>query len=889
LRPLARSSSFVVAVLSSCTAFAALHVAWLVSSGLLEQPWHVIALVGVKAAIEVIASAYAFTFAYAAIVYLFMGEDDVPEGPVPASWPRVAIVYLCCGDLDVAALRSLATLRYDGDLTLVVHDDAVPPKDRAAVDAAVEDVAKRTNRRVRLLRRPERTGGKPAAVNFVLDQIADACDWFILCDNDSTALDPDTIGKALRRAQDPSVAVVQFRTVGLSRGSDSAVNRRLAESVNAFHLFLRVWSRFGWMPFIGHNAILRMRAVRGVGGLTPGYFADDVDLTVRLNVAGHRVVYAPDIRMGETHPASYAALRKRSYKWSYGCMQVLKAHVRRVLTCSRLTIAEKFGFIQFAGFYVGQALVLGYLVLAFVVSPILLRGTGVPFVPGLILGSGVIIGVFLPVLAYFARERRLWRSLSTVLWFGFAYGATDFVCVRGMWDSLRNRARTWVPTNVASRDAGEGVLFAEAAFGVLLLAVPLWLHPQLLWVPSAYLFAGKFVFAPSVGRWYHDDWRWQRRGRRHLAAVGTAAGVIVAVTLLTVTVRSSGAATGVEIRGTSLYVDGSPFLVKGVHYGPWRPGAGPGKQHSYPDRAAIDADMERLSLLNANTILVFDAPDYVLDVAQAHGLRVMYTFGINWWSLPLDSAAREDILARVRALRMKPALLAWILGNEIPSAVLDVTGPDAVTGALEDLYRRVKALDPRHPISHSNWVTTKDLELHFFDFASFNVYPLWPPQVVALGYDGYIRKVLRPIVRNRPLVITEFGVNTLEAGEEGQGTILARTWQALRTTDAAGGVVMEFADEWWKNYDNPRHARDWWDRARAADDELRHDEDPEEYYGLVTADRRPKPAFAVVQRMFSKEAAASARVVPAIIVIVLAQTSLIAWVVARRAKRRREP
>lgn len=45
------------------------------------------------------------------------------------------------------------------------------------------------------------------------------------------------------------------------------------------------------------------------------------------------------------------------------------------------------------------------------------------------------------------------------------------------------------------------------------------------------------------------------------------------------------------------------------------------------------------------------------------------------------------------------------------------------------------------------------------------------------------------------------------------------------------------------------------------------------------------PAIEVI----AKSAAPSGHIVPEIVVIVLAQTSLIAWVVARNAKRRREP
>ena len=69
-------------------------------------------------------------------------------------------------------------------------------------------------------------------------------------------------------------------------------------------------------------------------------------------------------------------------------------------------------------------------------------------------------------------------------------------------------------------------------------------------------------------------------------------------------------------------------------------------------------------------------------------------------------------------------------------------------------------------------------------------------------------------------------------------------WKA---NGAGGGVAFEFADEWWKNYDNPRRAGDWWNRGPAPDDVKTDDLDREEHYGLVTADRQPKAAFEVVR------------------------------------------
>ncbi len=136
------------------------------------------------------------------------------------------------------------------------------------------------------------------------------------------------------------------------------------------------------------------------------------------------------------------------------------------------------------------------------------------------------------------------------------------------------------------------------------------------------------------------------------------------------------------------------------------------------------------------------------------------------------------------------------------------------------------------------------------DVTAFNVYPLWPRDVVVRGYGNYIEEVLKPLAGGKPLLITEFGVNTIESGEARQAEILRECWKEIETR-TAGGVVFEFVDEWWKNYNNPIREGDWWEREYAPEDEKTHDLDPEEYYGIMTADRSPRPAYAAVRAMFN--------------------------------------
>lgn len=891
-------SGFTACCVATSLVFGIGYITFLMQS----VDWHqlgplAIALLAFKSVVELVLIAYFLTYLAVAARYVLHRENEQAPGRINLAVderPPVGILYLCCDDLDRTALESLARLNYSGKLSLLVHDDSSRASARAEVDEAVEAIRHRHGERleVRLLRRPHKTGGKAGAVNYVLDQTAHLYEVFLLCDNDSTALDCDAIEKAMPSfAADLGVAAVQCRSVGIDVETACPINRVLARCVDTFHVFMSFYARFGWRPFIGHNAFLRTRAVLEVGTFTEGFFSDDLDLTVRLNLAGHRIEYAPHIYFGEKHPPSYRAFRKRNYKWAYGCAQVLKAHSWSVLSSSRLDVAEKLSFFQMTGFYVGQLFLVAYLVTTFLVMPIVLTA-GVPAMAlSVVCGTLLVVTMYLPTAAYLVRERRLLtRSAAVIPMAGLVYGTMDFSSARGVLDCLTKRRREWVPTNAPIRRQREWLVWLEAAFGALLLLVPLWLWPSLLYLPSSFVFAGKFLFAPAIAVAYEDQrlrrpLPWANRLLRPLIT-GTFAMACGAIFL-----SAGGLAAprpdNVEIRGKMFLVDGEPFHVKGVAYSPWRAGTGPAKNYPYPARELIAQDLRLVAATGANTITVFDPPPYLLDVAHEHGLRVMCIFYVQWWDVGTERevAMRQRITARVRELQAKPGILAWIAGTEVPQEVVRQRGRGTVERALEELCAAIKAQDPRRPVSHFNWPLMRQMELPFLDFVSFNVYPYWPSEVVEVGYANYVRHVLQPIAGDRPLLVSEFGADTIQATEQAQAQILRRCWEEMNSSGVCGGVAFSFADEWWKNYDNPKRPPEWWDREPAENDEARDDGEPEEHYGLFTADRKPKLAAATLAEMFGgrldheqpRADEQPDRAVPTILVLLLSLGAVGSW------------
>jgi hypothetical protein len=352
----------------------------------------------------------------------------------------------------------------------------------------------------------------------VLQQTSHLYDFFLLCDNDSTIVDSAAIEKAALFFRNERTAIVQCRSVAVDSVDYTAFSRILSRAINVFHLFLTASSRYGWSIFIGHNAFLRTSAVLKAGGFTPGFFSDDLDLTVRVNLLGYRVAYAGEILIGEKHPSNYSAFRKRTYKWSYGCIQMLSTHSRTVLFSSKFTFAEKVSFFFFNGFYVSQAVLLAFVVLNYLFAPMVHGLPSASMLEQALVATIISVLVFIPTLVYFVKNRELGHALSAVVVCGIVYGGTDFVTTRGVWDALWRRKRRWVPTNTVKMPEFDWAALAEATFAAVVLLTLALTAPRLVYVPSTYLFVGKFLFAPAISILYRPPTTEMEAGAEDAAA-----------------------------------------------------------------------------------------------------------------------------------------------------------------------------------------------------------------------------------------------------------------------------------------------------------------------------------------------------------------------------------
>jgi GT2 family glycosyltransferase len=282
--------------------------------------------------------------------------------------------------------------------------------------------------------------------------------------------------------------------------------------------------------------------------------------------------------------------------------------------------------------------------------------------------------------------------------------------------------------------------------------------------------------------------------------------------------------------------------VRGVTYGTFRPSDG----HPFPPPETVRRDFEAMAEAGANTLRTYvPPPRWLLDLAQRCGLKVMA--GLAWEQHVAfldDPELTRGIVAKiglqVRECEAHPAILCYALGNEIPAPIVRWHGKEKVERFLERLYWEAKAADPEGLFTYVNYPSTEYLELPFLDLAAFNVF-----LEEEGAFESYLAR-LQNLSGDRPLLITEVGIDSRRNGETVQAEVL--DWQVRHSfeTGAAGVFVFSWTDEWHRGGHN---VIDW-------------------DFGLVDRERLPKASLAAVRRAFAAVPFSSAGPWPRVSVIV---------------------
>ncbi len=308
---------------------------------------------------------------------------------------------------------------------------------------------------------------------------------------------------------------------------------------------------------------------------------------------------------------------------------------------------------------------------------------------------------------------------------------------------------------------------------------------------------------------------------------------------------TAGEMPPLSARGKFFFRGDTKVYLRGVTYGPFAPGEG---GHQFPTPGLVRRDFALMRELGANTVRCFTVPPrWLLDLAHEHDLGVL--IGLPWVEHVcfLDAPA---VVAQVRAAVADgvercaghPAVAAYLVGNEIPPDVVRWLGAARVRAFVESLAAEVREHDQRALVGYASFPSTEYLDLSELDFVAFNVYLHRPPD-----FRRYLLR-LQNLAGDKPLMLTELGIDSIREGDEEQAAILSWQLRAAFELGLAGTAVFAWTDEW---YTGGRPVDDW-------------------AFGLVDRERHRKPAFAAVQRVYRSDLPGVPEPAPRVSVVVCA-------------------
>ena len=280
------------------------------------------------------------------------------------------------------------------------------------------------------------------------------------------------------------------------------------------------------------------------------------------------------------------------------------------------------------------------------------------------------------------------------------------------------------------------------------------------------------------------------------------------------------------MEGKFFRLDGRKFAVKGVTYGPFAPNS---DGAFFASREQTQRDFAQLQGLGANVLRVYHVPPvWFMDLALEAGLRLLVDVPWNKHLCFLDSRATEEAaLSAIREAAVgcanHPSVFALSIVNEMPADIVRWSGAAAVAEFVEKAVADVKAIAPDCLCTFGNYPPTEYLRPQNIDFHLFNLY-LHQQR----PFENYLAR-LQMIADAKPLMLGEFGLDSIREGEDIQRDVLGWQIETAYRGGVAGAVVYSYTDDWYKD---GVQITDW-------------------AFGLTRANREPKPSFHTVQRLFA--------------------------------------
>jgi cellulose synthase/poly-beta-1,6-N-acetylglucosamine synthase-like glycosyltransferase len=258
-----------------------------------------------------------------ATLHLRRRKTQPIQSPEPGTWPAVTVQLPVYNELYVVKrlIDAVACLEYPRDrLQVQVLDDSTDGTTRLAQAGVAHHRARGLD--IELVHRQDRQGFKAGALAESLEA---AKGEFIAIFDADFAPPPDFLRRTIPHlVVEPRLAFVQTRW-GHLNADYSALTRAQTIALDGHFVVEHLGrNRNGLlMNFNGTAGVWRREAISGAGGWQSDTLTEDVDLSLRAQLAGWQALYLPEVEAPAELPPQMAAFKRQQARWATGAAQCL--------------------------------------------------------------------------------------------------------------------------------------------------------------------------------------------------------------------------------------------------------------------------------------------------------------------------------------------------------------------------------------------------------------------------------------------------------------------------------------------------------------------------------------------------------------------------------------
>ncbi|HQZ02952.1 MAG TPA: glycosyltransferase [Thauera sp.] len=272
----------------------------------------------------------------------------------PEHQPFVSVHLACYNEppeMVIATIDSLAKLNYQNFEVLILDNNT---RDEA-LWKPLEKRCAELGPRFRFFHLANWPGFKAGALNYGLKVTNPRAAVVGVVDADYV-VDPEWLSGLIPHFDKSDVAVVQAPQA--HRDWEGQPFKRMCnwEFDGFFRIGMHHRNERNALIQHGTMTLVRRAALEEVGGWSEWCICEDTELGLRLIEKGYDTRYVDHILGRGLTPSGFAAIKSQRFRWAFGAMQILKAHLPQMIGRSKLNLAQRYHFLTGWFAWLGDAL-----------------------------------------------------------------------------------------------------------------------------------------------------------------------------------------------------------------------------------------------------------------------------------------------------------------------------------------------------------------------------------------------------------------------------------------------------------------------------------------------------------------------------------------------------